>query len=61
MVPFGYFFGDQSLAMMYSNTDKYWLGLDLHRPEVQQIFRELAAKSDIVEDNFRPAYRKNGT
>jgi crotonobetainyl-CoA:carnitine CoA-transferase CaiB-like acyl-CoA transferase len=40
--------------MMHSNTDKYWLGLDLHKQEGQQIFRELAAKSDVVEDNFRP-------
>lgn len=54
MVPFGYFFRGQSLAMMHSNTDKYWLGLDLHKPEGQQIFRELAARSDVVEDNFRP-------
>ncbi|NWF77563.1 MAG: CoA transferase [Chloroflexi bacterium] len=54
MVPFAYFFRDQSLPMMHSNTDKYWLGVDLHKPEGQQIFRELAAKSDIVEDNFRP-------
>jgi crotonobetainyl-CoA:carnitine CoA-transferase CaiB-like acyl-CoA transferase len=40
--------------MMHSNTDKYWLGLDLHKKEGQQIFRDLATRSDIVEDNFRP-------
>jgi crotonobetainyl-CoA:carnitine CoA-transferase CaiB-like acyl-CoA transferase len=40
--------------MMHSNTNKYWLGLDLHKPEAQQVFRELAVRSDVVEDNFRP-------
>jgi crotonobetainyl-CoA:carnitine CoA-transferase CaiB-like acyl-CoA transferase len=54
MVPDGYFFRDQSLAMTHSNTNKYWLGLDLHKREAQKIFHELAAKSDIVEDNMRP-------
>jgi crotonobetainyl-CoA:carnitine CoA-transferase CaiB-like acyl-CoA transferase len=54
MVPDGYFFRDQSLAMTHSNTNKYWLGLDLHKPQAQQIFHELVAKSDIVEDNMRP-------
>ena len=54
MTPFGYFFRGQSPPMMHSNTDKYWLGLDLHKKEGQQIFRDLAARSDIVEDNFRP-------
>jgi len=55
MVPDGYFFRDQSLAMTHTNTNKYWLGLDLHKPEGQKIFHELAAKSDIVEDNLRPS------
>jgi len=54
MTPFGYFFRGQSPPMMHSNTDKYWLGLDLHKKEGQQIFRDLATRSDIVEDNFRP-------
>jgi crotonobetainyl-CoA:carnitine CoA-transferase CaiB-like acyl-CoA transferase len=54
MTPFGYFFRGQSPPMMHSNTDKYWLGLDLHKQEGQRVFRELAARSDVVEDNFRP-------
>ena len=54
MVPFGCFFRDQAPAAVHINTNKYWLGLDLHKPEAQKIFCELAAKSDIVEDNFRP-------
>jgi len=36
------------------NQNKYWVGLDLHKPEGQKIFCELAAQCDIVENNFRP-------
>ena len=54
MVPFGYFFREQAQVMAHINTNKYWLGLDLHKPEAQNIFHELAAKSDVVEDNLRP-------
>jgi crotonobetainyl-CoA:carnitine CoA-transferase CaiB-like acyl-CoA transferase len=36
------------------NINKYWLGLDLHRTEAQEVFRELAVRSDIIEDNLRP-------
>jgi crotonobetainyl-CoA:carnitine CoA-transferase CaiB-like acyl-CoA transferase len=54
MVPFGYFFKEQSPALVHINPNKYWLGLDLHKPEAQKLFHELVAKSDIVEDNLRP-------
>jgi crotonobetainyl-CoA:carnitine CoA-transferase CaiB-like acyl-CoA transferase len=54
MVPFGYFFREQSTSMVRPNPNKYWLGLDLHKPEAQEIFRELAAKADIIEENQRP-------
>jgi len=54
MVAFGDFFRDQAPAAVHINTNKYWLGLDLHKPEAQKIFCELATKSDIVEDNMRP-------
>jgi crotonobetainyl-CoA:carnitine CoA-transferase CaiB-like acyl-CoA transferase len=30
------------------------VGLDLHKPDGQKVFRELAAKCDILENNFRP-------
>ncbi len=52
--PFGWFFKDQSATFMHVNPNKYWLGLDLHKPEAQKVFCELAAKSDILEENFRP-------
>ncbi len=54
LVPFGYFFKEQSTSLIRPNPNKYWLGLDLHKPEGQQIFRELAARADIIEENLRP-------
>jgi len=44
----------QSPALIHPNPNKYWLGLDLHKPEAQKIFHELATKSDIIENNLRP-------
>jgi crotonobetainyl-CoA:carnitine CoA-transferase CaiB-like acyl-CoA transferase len=52
--PFGWFLKDQSPLLLHINQNKYWLGLDLHKPEGQKVFCELAAKCDIVENNFRP-------
>ena len=52
--PFGWFFKDQSPLLLHINQNKYWVGLDLHKPEGQKIFCELAAQCDIVENNFRP-------
>jgi len=54
MVPFGYFFREQTPGFIRPNPNKYWLGLDLHKPEAQEVFRELAAKADIIEENQRP-------
>jgi len=52
--PFGWLFKDQGPMFVHININKYFLGLDLHRPEAQKVFHELAAKSDIIEDNLRP-------
>jgi crotonobetainyl-CoA:carnitine CoA-transferase CaiB-like acyl-CoA transferase len=54
MVPFGYFFREQPTSLIRPNPNKLWLGLDLHKPEGQDVFRELAAKADIIEENQRP-------
>lgn len=54
MAPFGYFFREQSTSLIRPNANKYWLGLDLHKREGQQVFRELAAKADVIEENQRP-------
>ncbi|MBN2318142.1 MAG: CoA transferase [Acidobacteria bacterium] len=52
--PFGWFYKDQSPLLLHINQGKYWVGLDLHTPEGQRTFCELAARCDIVENNFRP-------
>jgi len=54
LTPFGYLFREQGPAFAHMNTNKYWLGLDLHKPEAQKVFKELAATSDVIEDNLRP-------
>ena len=54
LVPFGYWFREQCTSFIRPNPNKYWLGLDLHKPEGQEIFRQLAAKADIIEENQRP-------
>ncbi len=52
--PFGWFHKDQSPLLFHINQNKYWLGIDLHKPEAQKLICEFAAKCDIVENNFRP-------
>jgi len=52
--PFGWFLRDQSPLLLHINQNKYWLGIDLHKPEAQKLLCELAATCDIVENNFRP-------
>ena len=54
MAPFGYFYKGFPPVFVHNNTNKYWMGLDLHKPEAQTIFQELALKSDVIEINLRP-------
>lgn len=54
MTPFGYFYKGFPPVFIHNNSNKYWIGLDLHKPEAQAVFLELAAKSDVVEINVRP-------
>lgn len=54
LVPYGSLFREQGLAFVHANANKYWVGLDLHKTEGQKVFQELAAKSDIIEENQRP-------
>ncbi len=54
MAPFGYFYKGFPPVFIHNNMNKYWMGLDLHKPEAQAIFQELALKSDIIEINLRP-------
>ena len=54
MTPFGYLFKGYGPVFVHTNINKYWIGLDLHKTEAQNVFRELAAKSDVIEENLRP-------
>jgi crotonobetainyl-CoA:carnitine CoA-transferase CaiB-like acyl-CoA transferase len=54
MQPFGYFFREWATSSIRPSANKYWVGLDLHKPEGQALFREMAAKADIIEENQRP-------
>ena len=54
MAPFGDLFREQGVGFVHDNPNKYWVGLDLHKIEAQEVFRELALRSDIIEDNLRP-------
>lgn len=50
----GYRFKEQSPLFLHDNINKYYLGLDLHTPRGQEVFCQLAAKADIIENNLRP-------
>jgi crotonobetainyl-CoA:carnitine CoA-transferase CaiB-like acyl-CoA transferase len=54
MTPFGYLFRGYGPVFVHTNINKYWIGLDLHKTEAQEVFKELAARSDIIEENLRP-------
>ncbi|MFH0727263.1 MAG: CoA transferase [Pseudomonadota bacterium] len=54
MTPFGYFYKGYPPVFLHNNINKYWMGLDLHKPEGQELFKELALQADIIEINLRP-------
>jgi crotonobetainyl-CoA:carnitine CoA-transferase CaiB-like acyl-CoA transferase len=54
LTPFGWFYKEQSPAFLHINPNKLYLALDLHIDLGQKLFKELVAKSDIVEFNMRP-------
>jgi crotonobetainyl-CoA:carnitine CoA-transferase CaiB-like acyl-CoA transferase len=49
------FHGDYSAYYLSCNRNKKGLTLDLARPEGLEIFYQLAQKSDVLLENFRPA------
>ena len=44
----------ESVAFMAINRNKRGLGLNLKAEDAREIFRSLAAKSDVLIENFRP-------
>jgi len=45
---------DSSLAWLSEGRNKKSVTLDLKRPQGQELFRQLAAQSDVICENFRP-------
>ncbi|MGH7321266.1 MAG: CaiB/BaiF CoA transferase family protein [Candidatus Rokuibacteriota bacterium] len=50
----GCFWKNVSVAFFPQNHSKYHIGVDMHRPEGQALIRSLAARSDVVIENFKP-------
>jgi len=50
----GCFWQNVSVAFFPQNHSKYHVGIDLHHPEGQELVRRLAARSDILVENFKP-------
>lgn len=48
------FYHGESAFFLAANRNKRSLALDLKRPEGQELFRRLAARADVVVENFRP-------
>jgi succinyl-CoA---D-citramalate CoA-transferase len=51
--PEGYFWRNVCLGFTPCNHSKYQIAIDLHKPEGTDLFKRLAAKSDILVENLR--------
>jgi crotonobetainyl-CoA:carnitine CoA-transferase CaiB-like acyl-CoA transferase len=50
----GCFWKNVSVAFFPQNHSKYHVGIDLHHAAGQELIRRLAARSDVLVENFRP-------
>jgi len=48
-----FFWKNVSVAFFCANHSKYHVGVDMHKPEGKELIRQLAARSDIVIENFK--------
>ncbi len=53
VAPQGYYWKNVSPAFFAQNHSKYHVAIDLHKAEGQDLVRRLAAKSDILVENYR--------
>ena len=53
VAPQGFYWKNVSPAFFAQNHSKYHVAIDVHRPEGQDLIRQLAAKSDVLVENFR--------
>lgn len=51
---YGPFVGQESAYFMSLNRDKRSMTLNLKQPEAQEIFKKMAAKADVILENYRP-------
>ncbi len=50
----GCFWKNVSVAFFPQNHGKYHIGVDMHHAEGQALIRKLAARADVVVENFKP-------
>jgi len=48
-----FFWKNVSVAFFCANHSKYHVGVDMHKAQGQELIRQLAARSDIVIENFK--------
>lgn len=48
-----FFWKNVSIAFFGMNHSKYHVGIDMHKPEGRDLIRKLAARSDILIENFK--------
>jgi crotonobetainyl-CoA:carnitine CoA-transferase CaiB-like acyl-CoA transferase len=53
VTPEATFWQNASLGFFPENHSKFHIGIDLHAPEGKELFKRLAAKADILVENFR--------
>ncbi len=53
VAPQGFYWKNVSPAFFAQNHSKYHVAIDVHSPEGQDLIRQLAAKSDVLIENFR--------
>jgi len=53
VAPEGQFWKNVSPAFFAQNHSKYHVAIDLHKPQGQDLIRQLAAKSDVLVENYR--------
>lgn len=51
---YGPFVGKESAYFMSLNRNKRSMTLNLKQPEAQEIFKKMAAKADVILENYRP-------
>src|SRR5574341_1336581 len=53
VAPQGFYWKNVSPAFFAQNHSKYHVAIDVHRSEGQELIKQLAAKSDVLVENFR--------